>query len=120
MAEVQPPLATKHHRPLQFVREFTDIPRPSMSEEPRLTLGRYHGRFLAVAFADPRQQRVSEHEDVVPSFPQRGQAHPKQIETMQEILAKFPRRHQHSEISIGRRDDPRVDRDRPRGTHAPE
>ena len=91
-----------------------------MSEEPRLTLRRYHRRFLAVAFTDPRQQGVSEYEDVVPTFAQRGQAHPKQIEAMQEILAKFPRRHQHSEVSIGRCDDPRVDRDRPRGAHPPE
>eukprot|EP01036_Dinobryon_divergens_P043856 gene43855-58461_t len=53
------PLTTKDHRPLQFVREFTHISWPTMGQQARPPLRRNHRRLLTVAFADPRQQRVS-------------------------------------------------------------
>src|SRR2546423_11543259 len=73
-----------------------------------------------MALTQARQQSFGQLQNVVPALAQRRELESKQVEPMEQILAKFAFRDELFEIAVSRGDDADVDGKFPRAAQSPE
>ena len=111
--------ARKNHCTLDQIFELTDISGPMVIRERRHS---FAGNRVHVALHLPRillGEVTHQHGNIFAALPQRRHLYRKNIQTVEQIAAKFPVRHHLHQITNGGRDEPDIYFSCARSTQSP-
>ncbi len=99
----------EYQRPLQQVIQLADIAGPGVGEQQVCRLGA-QGRNALAGTAAAAEQLHREGQNVIAALAQRGDGERKHVEAVVKIFAEASRRHFLAQATVGRREDPDVER----------